>query len=156
MKSSEVVGAVLFASVASVMIYAAKRSKAMLPTAAEQAWLDSQLATPPGQKLTPEEQKWLDKQVQDVQDAEMLDDARQAGERCPALALLLPCFPPRTSGYGHTVSTRAPRAAPRSLFPSLTQMSLPACRVRAHGDGTACAAYAPGEGSSPNPKKRSK
>ena len=66
------------------MIYAAMRSAQlakMQPTAAEQAWLDAQLATPPGQKLTAEEQKWLDKQVQDAEDATMLDDARQAGAR---------------------------------------------------------------------------
>ena len=76
--SAEYTGMTIFASVAALMIYGAKRKAMMLPTADEQAWLDAQLATPPGQKLTQEEQKWLDKQMQDAQDAEMLDDARQA------------------------------------------------------------------------------
>ena len=40
--------------------------------------LDSQMATPRSNP-TPEEQKWLDKQIQEATDAEMLDDARQAG-----------------------------------------------------------------------------
>ena len=78
-KGSELVGAAIFCFGAGLLIYAKKRSAAMLPTAAEQAWLDAQLATPPGQKLTADEQKWLDKQLQDAQDAEMLDDARQDG-----------------------------------------------------------------------------
>ena len=46
------------------------------PNAEEQAWLESMMATPRS-NLTLEEQKWLDKQIQDTDDAERLDDARQ-------------------------------------------------------------------------------
>lgn len=79
--SSETYGIIVFVSASALMIYSAVRKSMMVPNAAEQAWLDAQLATPitPGQKLTAEEQKWLDKQMQDAQDEEMLDDARQAG-----------------------------------------------------------------------------
>ena len=78
-----IVGAALFTTASAIMIYGAHRKNSMLPNAAEQAWLDAQLATPPGQKLSADEQKWLDQQVQDVEDSEMLDDARQAGACAP-------------------------------------------------------------------------
>mmetsp|Transcript_23995 Transcript_23995/g.61249 ORF Transcript_23995/g.61249 Transcript_23995/m.61249 type:complete len:102 (-) Transcript_23995:283-588(-) len=57
---------------------------ANMPTDEEQAWLDEQMRTPrptalsPGSQVSEEEQKWLDKQIQGAEDADMLDDARQA------------------------------------------------------------------------------
>ena len=66
-----------FASVLAVgYVFMTLRTKAIKPTAEEQAWLDSQMETPRS-NLTIDEQKWLDKQIQDTNDAEMLDDARQ-------------------------------------------------------------------------------
>lgn len=68
-----------FLSVVGVgLLFRTMKQRSNLPSEAEQLWLNEQLATPRS-NLTPEEQKWLDKQIQEASDAEMLDDARQAG-----------------------------------------------------------------------------
>ena len=118
MGSAEVGGAAIFIAGAAALIYRAKAIAASKPTAEEQAWLDKQLATPKNpNELTLEEQSWLDKQMKDTEDADMLDDARQAG----MLARQSACVAPQT-----------PIAA----------------RVFCHAPPR-CAAFAPGEGSSP-------
>ena len=81
-----------FAAIVAVgLAFQYMKTRSNQPTAAEQAWLDSQLATPRS-NLTPEEQKWLDKQIQEANDADMLDDARQAGMFTRSLVLLSTCL----------------------------------------------------------------
>ena len=104
----DIVGAALFTTASAIMIYGAHRKNSMLPNAAEQAWLDAQLATPPGQKLSADEQKWLDQQVQDVEDSEMLDDARQAGACAPR---------PPEPAHRHLTRRHPPPSCVRSLPP---------------------------------------
>ena len=77
------VGIFSVAAGAFALYYMYKLRQARMPTAEEQAWLDEQLATPRPPVLSPgglseEEQKWLDKQVTASEEADMLDDARQA------------------------------------------------------------------------------
>mgnify|MGYP003330633263 CR=1 FL=1 len=63
----------------------------------EQAWLDAQLATPmPPEscgKLSQDAQKWLEKQMQNEEDKDMLDDARQAGVLQPFPQPCCACIP---------------------------------------------------------------
>ena len=84
---SELVAFGALAAAAVMVITFAKKKSLMQPTAEEQAWLDQQLASPV-HGLTAEEEKWLDKQVANAEDADMLDDARQAGERRTAIIFL--------------------------------------------------------------------
>ena len=86
---SELVAFGALAAAAVMVITFAKKKRLMQPTAEEQAWLDQQLASPV-HGLTAEEEKWLDKQVANAEDADMLDDARQAGERRTAIVLHAP------------------------------------------------------------------
>ena len=80
----------------------------------------AQMATPktPRSGLTAEEKEWLDKQVQDAEEKEMLDDARQAG--APSLSRRL-----RTRGRSANARVTA-RALP-ALWPQHTRRA----RVRA-------------------------
>ena len=79
--ASETSAAAVFAGgVALLVFYAYRKNALMQPTAEEQAWLNSQMATPRSPaKPNADEQAWLDKQMKDQEEAEMLDDARQAG-----------------------------------------------------------------------------
>ena len=122
------------AIVAVALAFQYMKTRSNQPTAAEQAWLDSQLATPRS-NLTPEEQKWLDKQIQEANDADMLDDARQAGMFTRSLVFSLPA-----SARAH-FPLIMPQHQRFVTFMCFLSQCVP------------CAAYAPGEGSSPLRKK---
>lgn len=84
------IGLAVFAVGAGALIANAKRR--MLPSDEEQAWLDQQCASAARKQPSDDEQRWLEDRMKDSADADMLDDARQAGAQPIATSMfrLLP------------------------------------------------------------------